>query len=129
MIAPPAALPPADRRLAALAAAFAPDGAARILGRLAGGEEAAAWGSALAALPRAGRLAALADSLASVADPAGLGTARALLDAERPSVAHALRALVVERTPGPARPSPVLARAALERLAALRRPPDGPAGA
>lgn len=118
MSAPPAALAPADRRLAALAATFAPDVAARIMSRLAGGELAAAWGQALAALPRAERLAALADALASFAEPVSLAAGQAVLDAERPAVARALHRLVRERAPWPAGLHPLLARAARERLAA-----------
>ncbi len=118
MTAPPAALSAADRRLAALAATFAPDVAARIMSRLAGGELAAAWGQALAALPRAERLAALAGALASFAEPVSLAAGQAMLDAERPAVARALHRLVRGRAPWPGGVHPLLARAARERLAA-----------
>ena len=129
MTAPPPALSAADRRLAALAATFAPDVAGRILGRLAGGEPAAAWGQALAALPQAERLADLAGALESFAEAVDPAAARAVLDAERPAVARALRRLVLGRASWPAGLPLLLARPALERLHALPRPPDRPTGA
>ena len=118
MTAPPAALSAADRRLAALAATFAPDVAARIMSRLTGGELAATWGQALAALPRAERLAALAGALASLAEPVNLAAGQAVLDAGRPAVASALHRLVRGGAPWPGGVHPLLARAARELLAA-----------
>lgn len=122
MTAPPAMLAAADRRLAALVAAFAPDAAGRLLGRLAGGEPAALGGS-LAALPRAERLGELAGALASCAAPAGAPAARAVLEPERPRVARRLRPMVVGHASWPAGLPLLLARAALERLQAA---PGGP---
>ncbi|HEU4385815.1 MAG TPA: hypothetical protein VFR85_20190 [Anaeromyxobacteraceae bacterium] len=116
MTAPPATLSPAERRLAALAAAFAPDVAGRILVRLAGGERAAAWAEALAARPRAERLDELASALGSSTGTVDPGAGRAVLDAERPALARAIRRLVTGSAPWPAGLPLVLSRAALERL-------------
>ena len=116
MIAPPA---PADRRLAALAAVYAPDAAGRILRRLAApGEEVAAWGQALAGRPRAERLAALADALAPLAGPGDPAARELLLGAERSAVARSLRCRGPGSPPWPRRAHPLLVRAARERLAA-----------
>lgn len=118
MTAPPASLDPADRRLAALAAVYAPDAAERILGRLVRGGEVAARGQALAGRPRAERLAALADALAPPAEPSGPPAREVVLAGERPAVARALGCRGPGPSPWPPRAHPLLVRAARERLAA-----------
>ncbi len=113
---------PADRRLAALAAALAPAVAERLLCRLSGGGRAAAAAARLAVQSRGVRAAALAEALgdprASPESLLGLGSA------ERSGVAAALRALAPvpgETAIRPA-PAPLLARLCLERVDSLLRP-------
>lgn len=118
MTAPAEPLDPADRRLAALAAVYAPDAAGRILARLARCGEVAAWGQALAGRPRVERLAALADALAPLAEPIGPTPREVVLQGERPAVARALRATGPGPAAWPPQVHPLLVRAARERLAA-----------
>lgn len=118
MTAPEAPFDPADRRLAVLAAVYAPDAAGRILGRSARCGEVAAWGQALAGRPRAERLAALADALAPLAEPSAPAAREVLLEGERRAVARALRCPGPGPSAWPAQAHPLLVRAARERLAA-----------
>ncbi len=118
MTAPTEPLDPADRRLAALAAVYAPDAAGRILGRVAHCAAVAAWGQALAGRPRVDRLAALADALAPLAEPSSPTAREAVLGGERPAVARALRSAGPGPSAWPPQAHPLLVRAARERLAA-----------
>ncbi len=117
---------PADRRLAALAAAMAPAVAGRLLCRLSGGGAAAAAASRLAVESRGVRLAALAEALGRDPPPPW-EELRAAAASERPGLAAALRAFALagmagepegRRTPL----EPLVARLCLERLESLPRP-------
>ncbi|WP_041448107.1 hypothetical protein [Anaeromyxobacter sp. Fw109-5] len=105
---------PADRLLACLAAAMAPQRAPALLSRLgsAGAGAALAHGGRLALTGRGDRLAALAAALASAHAAA---PARPSPTAERASVTGVLLALRGGLAP-PAAVSPVLARLCRERL-------------
>ncbi len=118
MTEPAEPLDPADRRLAALAAVYAPDSAGRILCRLARCGEVAAWGEALAGRPRVERLAALADALAPLAEQSSPTAREAVLRGERAAVARALRSTGSGPSSWPAQAHALLVRATRERLAA-----------
>ncbi len=118
---------PADRRLAALAAVMAPAVAERLLGRLCGGERAAAATARLAAESRAVRLAALAEALERDPRLRPQDGLRAVMAAEHPCVAAALEASAPPDIRGETlasrlAPAPILARLCLERLESLLRP-------
>lgn len=104
------------RRVAALAAVFAPSTAGALLARMADPDaaDALAGAGALASASRRDRLRALAGALA--ADPE-LGRARAdgAVASERPRVAALLRA-VAAGEPSPPGASPVLVRLCREAI-------------
>ncbi|WP_242356211.1 MULTISPECIES: hypothetical protein [Anaeromyxobacter] len=106
---------PADRLLASLAAAFAPQRAAALLARLGSADlrEVRAHAERLAPGSRAERLAALAAALAA----AHRGAPTPPAPAERPRVAEILRA-VRRGLPAPTA-APALARLCRERLGCL----------
>lgn len=104
-----------ERRLAALAAVFAPGRAEALLRRSAGpaSAEAIAFAVGLAAAPRRERLEALARALAP--DGAGVrAQAHRVAQLERPRVAALLRALGEGESPGEA--LPLLVRLCRERI-------------
>jgi len=109
----------ADRRLAALAAIFAPERARTLLARLdvPSGPDLARAAEALARAPRRERLVALG---AAIAAPARGDAFRTLLRGERERLAAALVAAadptVVRDGAGPPARSPLLARLCVERL-------------
>lgn len=104
-----------DRRLASLAAAFAPQRAPALVARLSGAcaPDAARHVAHLAAAPREERLRSLSEALAFVLDPALVETAAAL---ERPAVAAVLRALSADGCTSATGASGVLVRLCRERL-------------
>jgi hypothetical protein len=110
---------PADERLAALAAAFAPLECGRLLARLEEGDAAARRAGELAARPRGERLAALAAAMVPGAPPPQ--ALAAVVGPERVAVRR-LFAAVVGRTAAAgeplarARPAALLRRLVLERL-------------
>jgi len=121
---------PADRRLLALAALFAPAAAGLLLRRLAGPASDALAKAALhlAGRPRAERLAALAESLGHLRPPEeAAGLLAAAISAERTAVGRVLRDRIPPeiRPPGRAPPlargpaSGLLRRACAERVSAL----------
>ncbi len=105
-----------DRRLAALAAVFAPARAAQLLARLGtpGSDETAAIAAELAACPRRERLAALAAALGPESRP----PEPLAHQAERPRVAALLRELELNGNPPGPPAAPALLRLCRERLAA-----------
>jgi hypothetical protein len=107
---------PADRLLAALAAALVPERAAVLLARLGSADAGTARAHAerLAAASRAERLSAVAAAVAAVH---GGAPGRPSSPGERPRVAGVLRALRGGLGPGPA-VSPALLRVCRERLGA-----------
>ncbi len=106
----------ADRRLAALAALFAPGSAVALLARLGGAGRADPVGYAarLAAAPRRDRLAALSAAVAIDPDVAH-ARAEAVATAERPRVAALLRTLAAGGG-ADAGVSPALIRLCRERI-------------
>jgi hypothetical protein len=121
---------PADRRLVALAALFAPAAAGLLLRRLAGpASEALAQAAVhLAGRPRAERLAALAEGLGHLRPPEeAAGLLAAAISAERIAVARVLRDRIPfelrprDRPPPPSRgpASGLLRRACAELVSAL----------
>jgi len=104
-----------DRRLATLAAVFAPERAAALLERLGtpGAGEASAHAARLAAAPRPERLQALSRALA--ADSAVRARAEAAARLERTRVASLIRALA-SGTAALDAPSPFVLRLCRERL-------------
>jgi len=114
----------ADRRLLALAAVFAPARATALLSRLAGAEAEPLLreGERATAAPRPERLRALAMALGNPGSsqlPAA--TFEAVVIAERPQVAAALRRLAAGAAPSGSAgaPRPALARLLRERLEPL----------
>lgn len=107
----------AERRLATLAALFAPASATSLLARCAGdaAADAVAHATRLAAAPRAERLGALAAALSTDA-AAVRGAAELAARAERPRVAAVLRG-IAGGAPAEAGVSPVLLRLCFERTA------------
>lgn len=104
----------AERRLAALAACLAGARAGALLDRGASAE-ARSEAARLAALPREGRLHALAAALAAgVAADLGARSAE-VARAERPGIAALVSRLALGLAPGP-RVAPALARIVQERL-------------
>jgi hypothetical protein len=108
-----------DRRLVALAAAFAPERAGRLLSRLGtlDAEEACSGAAALATAGRTERLAALATALAEPArgGAPGVPAERAAVG-ERPRVAAVLRGLAAGGEVAGAAPTLVrLCRKTLDR--------------
>jgi hypothetical protein len=103
----------ADRRLAALAALFAPDRARALLARLddSGGSALLAAAEALAHAPRRDRLAALG---AAIPAPARDDAWRDLLSRERGRVAVVLAAVAEQA--GATQAPTVLLRLCIERL-------------
>lgn len=102
-------------RLVALAALFAPERAAALLGRLAGpdGSRAAARAALLSAAPRRERLHALAAALGGRGDRRARAAAAA--GVERPRVAAMLRRVGEDPSTGAER-SPLLGRLCRERV-------------
>lgn len=105
----------ADRRVASLAAVFAPERAPGLVARLSGAaaSEAVRHAERLSAAPREERLRSLSAALAFRADPAHAEAAAAL---ERPAVAAVLRALLADRSAADPGASPLLVRLCRERL-------------
>ncbi len=104
-----------DRRVASLAAAFAPDRAPALVARLSGAvsRDVVSHAARLAAARREERLRSLSEALALAPDPARVESAAAL---ERPAVAAVLRALSADGWTGGTGASPVLVRLCRERL-------------
>jgi hypothetical protein len=105
---------PSERRLAAVAAVFAPQAAARLLSR-APSAACAEEATRLSTLSRADRIAALSTALA---DPQPVPPARGpgAPDAERPRLAALLAEVAAGRAAGPG-VAPLLLRIVRERLA------------
>lgn len=106
-----------DRRVATLAAVFAPAAASSLLARYAGegGAELVAHAARLVSAPRAERLRALAAALTPDAGLA-LAAAEEAAPGERPRVAAVLRSVASGAAPA-ANASPVLLRLCRERIA------------
>ncbi len=104
-----------DRRLASLAAAFAPERAPALVARLSGAvsRDVVSHAARLAAARREERLRSLSEALAFAYDPAHVEAAAAQ---ERPLVAAILRALSAGDCTAGTGASPVLVRLCRERL-------------
>ncbi len=104
----------ADRRIASVAAAFAPERAPGLVARMSGtgASGSVSHAARVAAAPRYERLLALSAALTFAVDPAHVEAAARL---ERPAVAAVMRALAADERAAPS-VSPVIVRLCRERI-------------